>query len=506
MNRTLLRSLFLTAVLALGACAGGGARGPVNASMPPSGPDPVLSAALSGIAERYIDPIAPADLMVHGLNGLKAIDPSLHVERDMAGWRLVEGDRELIRFEEDPGPDSEAVAARLSDGVRLARDEVSRLRQVTDAAIYAAVLGGIAKELDGYSRYHGARSAAQHQAQREGYGGIGIAVRHIEGSYRVTRVVGGAPADRAGLQPGDRLVEVDGVEAERLSPTALHARLTGQPGTRLALAWSRPGDLGAELGATTYRADLERERVISETVAVSTSQGLLTLKVERFNASTTGQIARAVTLAGPGLRGIVLDLRGNPGGLLDQAIATADLFLESGKRIVTTAGRHPHSLQRYDSGSTLMARDVPIIVLIDGSTASSAELLAAGLRDHRRAVLVGARSLGKGSVQTVLPLPHGGEFLLTWSRLFTPGGSMIHGNGLIPDLCLAARDPDGHCARAELDDAGDTERRAHALLRDSARYRDLLAGPTDRRRAVGAYPAPMPEDGTDDALDRAAGS
>jgi carboxyl-terminal processing protease len=169
-------------------------------------------------------------------------------------------------------------------------------------------------------------------------------------------------------------------------------------------------------------------------------------KVTGFNRHTAPTLSRLVrdarTEIGPRMKGIVIDLRNNPGGLLTQGIAVADMFLNAG-RILTTRGRHPDSLQRFDATGTDIAGGLPLVVLIDGKSASSSEIVAAALQDLGRAVLVGSSSYGKGTVQTVLPLPNDGELILTWAKLYAPSGYALHHLGVIPNVCTSksADDP-----------------------------------------------------------------
>ena len=185
---------------------------------------------------------------------------------------------------------------------------------------------------------------------------------------------------------------------------------------------------------------VRRERVIPNTVAMSIADDVGILKVDRFNAATATNLREAVQAVrrsvGRGLRGYVLDLRGNPGGLLDQAVAVADLFIARGK-IITTEGRHPDSRQRFEASPDDIADGLPLVVLVDGRSASSAEVVAAALQDSGRAVVVGASSYGKGSVQTVTRLPNDGELFLTWSRIYTPAGYTLHRQGVQPTLCTS---------------------------------------------------------------------
>jgi carboxyl-terminal processing protease len=180
--------------------------------------------------------------------------------------------------------------------------------------------------------------------------------------------------------------------------------------------------------------------VILPTVHVSRDGGVATFQVASFNQNTTQQIVEAFGAVkremGPQLRGVVLDLRGNPGGLLDQAVSLADVFIANGP-IVSTVGRHPASRQYFEASGDSIAPHMPVVVLINGGSASSSEIVAAALQDTGRAVVVGSASYGKGTVQTVLRLPNDGELTLTWAQLVTPSGYFLHQHGVVPNLCTS---------------------------------------------------------------------
>jgi carboxyl-terminal processing protease len=199
-------------------------------------------------------------------------------------------------------------------------------------------------------------------------------------------------------------------------------------------------------------------------VKVSLADGVLVVKIDRFNNGTQEHVRQAVQRAqeksGP-LKGVVMDLRGNPGGVMVQAVGVVNLFVPQG-RIITTRGRHPNSVQWFEAQKPVTAfPDLPLVVLIDGNTASSAEIVAAALQDAGRALLVGSSSFGKGSVQHVTQLPNGGELFITWSRIYAPSGYSFDGQGIQPNLCLTRP---GVTAESLVDEAGRVDRGAQSLL------------------------------------------
>jgi carboxyl-terminal processing protease len=218
---------------------------------------------------------------------------------------------------------------------------------------------------------------------------------------------------------------------------------------------------------------LVREIVVPATVTTRRQGDAVVAAISGFNSGTTRDLRRALEhalSADRPAKAIVLDLRGNPGGLLRQAIDVADLFLADGG-IVATDGRHPASHQRYEAGAKVIAPSLPLAVVVDGKSASSAEVLAAALQDRGRAVVVGTASYGKGTVQTVFPLPNGGEILITWSRLRPPSGYILHGLGVLPTVCTSDHAPATvRNDSAHLESTAEGARRRLAAWRTPARH------------------------------------
>jgi carboxyl-terminal processing protease len=262
-----------------------------------------------------------------------------------------------------------------------------------------------------------------------------------DGKFFITELVGHAPAARAGLKTGETVVAIDGDLTSYMPLQEVRDRLRGPSGTLVLVT------VATENGAQSRRVALRRERVIPNTVAMSIENGIAVLSIERFNAATSLNLREAIDVArtqiGKKAIGFVLDLRGNPGGLLDQAVAVADLFIPQGQ-IISTAGRHPDSIQRFEATLDDQLEGLPLIVLVDGRSASASEIVAAALQDSGRAVVVGASSFGKGSVQTVTRLPNDGELFLTWSRIYAPSGYTLHRQGVTPTICTSKdlSDPD----------------------------------------------------------------
>ncbi|WP_207476184.1 S41 family peptidase [Arenibaculum pallidiluteum] len=406
----------------------------------------VFSVGLSRIAETYLKPVDLAQLTVNGLNGLHSLDPAVSVQREGSRFSLRSHGAVIAEFSAPASLDATGLASLASRIVERARALSPTLRQASAEEIYAAVFDRIMGDLDGYSRYTGANKAVNERAQREGYGGIGIELEERKARPVVVEVVPHSPASRAGIRVGDAILSVDGERADRMPLRDLSERLRGPSGSSIAVSF-------ASDGGQPRRVSLRRERVIHNAVQLTVDGTVAVLKLERFNAATALNLREAVESAraqiGPRMQGLVLDLRGNPGGLLDQAVAVADLFIPAG-RIISTIGRHPDSVQRFEATSDDIAAGLPMVVLLDGRTASASEIVAAALQDSGRAVVVGASSFGKGSVQTVTRLPNDGELLLTWSRIYAPSGYTLHRQGVTPTICTSREQRDAAQVIGEL--------------------------------------------------------
>jgi carboxyl-terminal processing protease len=394
-----------------------------------------ITAGYGNISEKYIESIDMDELASDGLRGLSSIDPSLSIAVLGSELLLRKEERIVARFAQ-PGPAGTArVWADLSVEVLLAGRRVSGdLAAASPEKIYEAIFDSALADLDVYSRYAGAEEAEMNRSRRTGYGGIGIRFSIVDGAARITEVMEETPAERAGLAVGDIITHIDGHPIDGVESAVIADLLRGPKTSRVALTVRRAGAL------PTLQVAVERDHVVPTTVHDRVEDGVLILTVTRFNEATTRSMSRKLKDArsrlGNALIGVILDLRGNPGGLLKQAIRTADLFLTQGE-IVKTRGRHPDSIQYYTARSSDLAFGLPVVVLIDGKSASAAEIMAAALQDRGRAVVIGTTSFGKGTVQTVIRLPNEGEITLTWSRFIMPSGYALHQLGVLPLVCTS---------------------------------------------------------------------
>jgi len=311
-----------------------------------------------------------------------------------------------------------------------------------------AAIRGMLDELDPHSQWLDTRDFESVTESATGrYAGIGVVVGASDGELLIREIMGDTPAARGGLASGDRIIAIDGefTDSERI-PAAIE-RLRGPAGSTVVLSIRR-GSAGQLL-----EVELRRELIRIRTVHADTVGGhYLHLRLQNFQQDTATQIETLIrermnSEVPP--RGIVLDLRGNPGGMLDAAVATTDLFIDGGV-IVSTRGRGEGSNETI-SASPPVLTTLPMVVLIDSETASAAEIVAGALQHHRRALILGQRSFGKGSVQSVLPLRDGAALRLTTSRYYTPGGRSIQAHGIEPDVPLAADPPTRDDAPREAD-------------------------------------------------------
>jgi carboxyl-terminal processing protease len=405
----------------------------------------IFSAGYDGLNDYYIDRLDMRKLTLHGLNGLKSLDPSFGFTADDRQITLAYGKNESRSFVL-PGGDDPSRWARLTvDVLAESRQRFAPLKDAAPEALYKAVFEAELADLDAFSRYSSADSARQSRASREGFGGIGVTLSINESGVAISSVMPETPAFRAGLKEGDRIISAAGTPLAGLTSNDVLDKLRGPIDSSLPLLIERE--------SKSMEFTLKRSRIVPATVLVKHEGGAAHIRVTGFNQRTAKQTEEAVETAianhGPGLKGIILDLRGNPGGLLDQAVYVADLFLNEGT-ILGTEGRHPRAKQNYKATNGDIARGLPMIVLINGGSASAAEIVAAALQDNHRALVVGSTSYGKGSVQTVMRLPNDGEMTITWARMVSPAGQPWHRIGVVPSLCTSHHSGDPAAVIADL--------------------------------------------------------
>jgi carboxyl-terminal processing protease len=392
----------------------------------------VYTDALTFIAPRILEPVPVPLLTVWGLQGLPALDPSLRIVATEVRLQLLRQDEMLLDLAvpKDDAPSSWAQAAAELTAASVPVSPA--IRRAGTQAVIQAFFDQMFSRLDPYSRYVPPVEASEDRARRAGRAGLGLTLGQRGALIEVRSVVRDSPAAIAGLRSGDIIAAVDGQRTLDQDPITISALLSGAEGSTVSLSWrGRDG--------RTRDAQMVRVMVPPETVFAQRFADMLVLRVTSFSNSTASHLGLSVqdAMAEPHpVAGIVLDLRDNRGGLLRQAMTAADAFLPAGI-LATTVGRDPDAINVWHSTEGELAENVPLIILVDGHTASSAEILAAALADRGRAVVVGSETVGKGMVQTIDPLPDGGELFVTWSQTLAPLGWPIQGLGVMPQVCTS---------------------------------------------------------------------
>ncbi|MBO6882369.1 MAG: S41 family peptidase [Marivita sp.] len=311
------------------------------------------------------------------------------------------------------------------------------VEEVDAGDLIEAAIDGMLTSLDPHSSYLSPDDAADMRVQTRGeFGGLGIEVTQEEGFVKVVSPIDGTPAEEAGIEAGDFITHVDGASVLGLTLDEAVDMMRGPVGSEIIITVVREGE------AEPFDVSIIRDTIKLTAVRTRLQGDAVVLRVTTFNDQTYANLeeglAEQVEAAGgmDNVEGIVLDLRNNPGGLLNQAIRVSDAFLEKGE-IVSTRGRNPEDGDRYNATPGDLADGKPIVVLINGGSASASEIVAGALQDHRRAIVVGTKSFGKGSVQTVMPLRGDGAMRLTTARYYTPSGRSIQALGVSPDIVVA---------------------------------------------------------------------
>lgn len=308
------------------------------------------------------------------------------------------------------------------------------VRDVTDEELIEAAINGMLSSLDPHSSFLTAKIFDDMQVQTKGeYGGLGMEVTLDKGVVRVVSPIDDTPASRAGIQAGDYITRLDGKQVMGLTLTEAVARMKGEVGTDIVITVVRQGQ------KIPLEITLTRDTITLKSVRHHLEGEVGYIRISSFTEKTESGLLKALeeirAELGDNLQGIVLDLRNNPGGLLNQSVAVSSIFLERGE-VVSTRTRNDEHIQRYPARKGDALDGKPMIVLINGGSASASEIVAGALQDHRRAVVVGTPSFGKGSVQTVIPLGANGAMRLTTAYYFTPSGNSIQNEGITPDILM----------------------------------------------------------------------
>ena len=338
------------------------------------------------------------------------------------------------------------------------------VEEVDETKLIEAAIDGMLTSLDPHSSYLSPDDAADMRVQTRGqFGGLGIEVTQEEGFVKVVSPIDGTPAAEAGIESGDFITHVDGESLLGLTLDEAVDLMRGPVGSEIIITVVREGE------PEPFDVSIIRDTIKLRAVRTRTEGNTVVLRVTTFNDQTypgleEGLLKAVEDLGGmENVNGFVLDLRNNPGGLLTQAIQVSDAFLDSGE-IVSTRGRNPAEGDRYNATPGDLAEGKPVVVLINGGSASASEIVSGALQDHRRAIVVGTKSFGKGSVQTVMPLRGDGAMRLTTARYYTPSGRSIQNLGVSPDIVVEQPRKD---AADEAEDDTTRGTRSEADLRGS---------------------------------------
>ena len=316
-------------------------------------------------------------------------------------------------------------------GTVLERIRADYVEDVKDEELIKAAINGMLTSLDPHSSYLDEDDRKRLDVDTKGeFGGLGIEVTMEGGYVKVVSPIDETPAAKAGIQPNDLIISLDGKSVRGMALTDAVEIMRGKVGEKIVLTIRRGDD-------APFDVELVRDVIKVSPVRSRVEGKIGYVRITSFNRQTEENLVKAVetlkTDIGENLQGYILDLRNNPGGLLDQAIAVSDAFLDQGE-IVSTRGRDKEKAQRYNAEPGDIIDGMPLVVLINGGSASASEIVAGALQDHGRAILVGQRSFGKGSVQTVQRIPGHGAMRLTIARYYTPSGISIQAKGIEPDI------------------------------------------------------------------------
>ncbi|SFM81896.1 S41 family peptidase [Thermodesulforhabdus norvegica] len=374
------------------------------------------------------------------------------------------------------------------------------VEEVEPSRLIQGAIKGMLQELDPHSAFMTPDEYRELQVETTGeFGGIGIEITIRDGILTVVAPLEGTPADKAGIQPNDQIIRIDGEPTKDMSLMEAVKRLRGKEGTKVTITILREGV------ARPFDVELVRDIIRVRSIKyVTLEPGFGYVRITSFQSDTSSELEKALEKLeeeNKPLKGLILDLRNNPGGLLDQAVRVSDEFLDEGL-IVYTKGRHSQQTMRFEAHKNGRPHKYPIVVLVNGGSASASEIVAGALQDHKRAIIVGEPTFGKGSVQTVIPLKDGSAVRLTTALYYTPKGRLIQAKGIEPDILvrrefrraqaekseregfsIREKDLPGHM---EIQEDGDTEqdRNARRKVGGDSRMLEALQGDNQVQRAL----------------------
>ena len=434
-------------------------RGPTVAS--DANIERVVLQAYRAIGDRHLFEPNFRNLSSETYRGFASADPSMALETTDRAFIVKRDGREVLSRPTPADPsDGRAWGAMMAELMAGSLEASPALQGSDRQALIREAMTATTKQLDRNSRYADPEEARDNRFQRDGGGGVGITVERTDDKKIVIRAVqDGSPAAKAGVKVGDQIVAIDGESMVDRSLSDVVAHLRGAIGAPVNVSVRR------EAGGEAVLA-MKRSRIIPTTVVYERRGDVALIQLSGFNSATTDNLRSAIDKAraeiGKDLAGVIIDMRSNRGGLLDQAQTVSELFINNGT-IFSTSGRHPDSRRTYRSAASAKSGELPIVVLMNGGSASAAEIVAAALQDRGRAVVVGSTSYGKGTVQTVVRLANEGELILTWSRLQAPSGYTWNELGVLPNICTSKVGEVGQLNATSVDSSQGTLMRWHAL-------------------------------------------
>jgi carboxyl-terminal processing protease len=420
----------------------------------------VVLQAYRAIGDRHLFEPNFRAISTETYRGFASADPAMALETSDGAFTVKRDGREVLSRPTPGDPtDGRAWGGMLAELMAGSLDASPALQSTDRQALIREAMQATTKQLDRSSRYADPDEARDNRFQRDGGGGVGITVERTDDKKIMIRAVQDAsPAARAGIQVGDQILAIDGESMLERPLSDVVAKLRGAVGAPVAITVQRSGG--------DYALTMKRARIIPTTVTYERRGDVALIHLTGFNSATTDNLKAAIDRAraeiGKDMAGVIIDMRSNRGGLLDQAQTVSELFIGNGT-IFSTSGRHPDSRRTYRSANGSKSPDMPIVVLINGGSASAAEIVAAALQDRGRAVVVGSTSYGKGTVQTVVRLANEGELILTWSRLQAPSGYTWNELGVLPNICTSKIADVGQLNASSVDSSQGTLMRWHAL-------------------------------------------
>lgn len=360
----------------------------------------------------------------------------------------------------------------------LTRVKDGYVEDVSDSQLLENAIRGMLSGLDPHSAYLDAQEFEDITASTQGrFGGLGIEVQMQDGLVRVVAPIDDTPAARAGVQSGDLVIKIDDTAVKGMTLTEAVHKMRGEPGTMIKLTIAREGEgqpLVIDIERAIIRVSSVRARALADDIGY--------VRISTFTNSTGGNLTKAIEELrdelGDSMKGIVLDMRNNPGGVLNAAVDVSSAFIDGGN-VVSIRGREAGQTRDFNAKPGDILNGQPIVVLVNGGSASASEIVAGALQDHRRAVIVGSKTFGKGSVQTILPLSNDGAVKLTTARYYTPDGRSIQAEGIMPDIELQSFKLERVAAGPSMREADLDNRLTNGLLEEAEAADDADTG-TDK--------------------------